>query len=143
MFPHWYWFMNAITLSINQLFNACTMIRTGNGGVSTRAGLLFGPNKSFLFLSKKLMNFQSCSLFSKASFWSSLTSFSQLSFGELSHWTMTEVWLLLVPLRAMFPAEMSWLKLLNSWNWVDWSLQLDFFLNCFSHSSSCAFLCTF
>ena len=103
------------------------MIRTGNGGVSTRAGLLFSSNKSFLFLSKQLMNFQSCSLFSKASFWSSLTSFSELSFGELSHWTMTEVWLLLVPLRAVFLAEMSWLKLLKSWNWVDWSLQLDFF----------------
>ena len=58
-----------------------------------------------LFRSQQLLNFQSCFLFPEASFWDSLTSFSKLSFGEISLWTIIEIWLLLVPLRATFLAE--------------------------------------
>ena len=103
-----YWFMNAVILSVDQWFNACTVFRSGNFRVVGRTGLLFGPNQSFLFLSKQqLFNFQSCFSFPEANCWASLASFSKLSFGEIALWTVTEVWLLLVPLRATFPAEIS------------------------------------
>ena len=48
--------MNAIILSVDQWFNARTMVKNGNFSVSGRTGLLFGPNKSFLFLSNLLPN---------------------------------------------------------------------------------------
>ena len=47
MFFHQYWFMKAITVSVDLCFSACPVVRSGN----FRTGLLFGPNQSFLFLS--------------------------------------------------------------------------------------------
>ena len=46
-------------------------------------------------------------LFSEASFQSFPACFSKLSFGEIFLWTMTEVWLLLVPIRAAVITEIS------------------------------------
>ena len=83
------------------------MVMSKDCRVSGRTRLLFGPNKSFLFLSnQQLLNLQSCFSFSEAHCWASLASVSELSFGEISFWTMTEVWLLLVSLKETFPAEM-------------------------------------
>ena len=44
--------------------------------------------------------------FSEASYWTSLVNFLKLSFGEIILWTMTQIWLLVVPLRAAFLTEM-------------------------------------
>ena len=108
MFSHQYSFMKAIIFPIDQWFNACTVVRSGNFRVSGRTGLLFGPNQSSLFFSnQQSLNFQSCFSFSEANCWTSIASFSKLSFGEISLQTMTEVWLLLVPLRAAHLMEMS------------------------------------
>ena len=64
--------------------------------------------QSFLFLSnQRLLNFQSCLSFSEANCGASLASFSKLSFGKISLWTMTEVWLLLVLWTAAGLAEIS------------------------------------
>ena len=93
-------------LSVDQWFNAGLGVRSGNFSVSGRTGCLFCPNQSFLFLSnQQLCNFWIC--FSEASCWASLASFSKWSFVEISLWIMTEVWLLLVPLRAAFLALLS------------------------------------
>ena len=108
MFPHQCWFMNAIVLSVHQWFNACTVVRSGNFGVSVRIGLLFGPNQSFLFLSnEQFLNFQSCFSFSEANCWASRSSFSKLSFGGIFLWIMTEACLLSVPLKVAFLVEIS------------------------------------
>ena len=105
---HQYWFLKAIILSVNQWFNACTVVRSGNFRASSRTGSLFRPNKNFLFLSnQQLLNFQSCFSFSEANCWASLAHFYKLSFGEISLCTMTEFWLLLVPLGTTFLMEMS------------------------------------
>ena len=78
-------------------------VRSGNFTVSDRTGLLFCPNQSFLFLSNQQFgNFQICFPFSEASCWASVAIFSKLSFVEISLWIITEIWLLLVPLRAAF-----------------------------------------
>ena len=53
MFPHQYLFMKAIILSADRGFNACTVVRSRNFQVSSRTGLLFGSNQSFLFLSNQ------------------------------------------------------------------------------------------
>ena len=42
-----------IILSVDQWFNACTVVRSGDFRVSGRTGLFFGPNQSFLFLSNQ------------------------------------------------------------------------------------------
>ena len=108
MFPHQWWVMKAIILLADQWFNACMVVRSGNFRVSGRTGLLFGSNQSFLFLSNQwLLNFQSCFSFSEASWWAFLASFSKLSFGDKSLWTMPEVWLPWIPLWAAFLAEVS------------------------------------
>ena len=100
--------MNAIIFSVDQWFNECVVVRSGNVRVSSRTGLSFGPNQGFLFLSnQRLLNFQSFFFsFSEANCWASLAGFSTLSFGEISLCTVTEVWLLLVLLSAVFLAEM-------------------------------------
>ena len=83
MFPHQYWFMNAIILLVDQWFNACTVVKSGNFRVSSRTGLLFDPNRSLLSLSnQELLNFETSFSFSEANCWGSLASFSKLSFGE-------------------------------------------------------------
>ena len=108
MFPHQYWFRTAVILSVDQWFNACTVVRIGDLRVSSRTGLLFDPNQSFLFLSnQQLLNFLFCFSFSEANCQATLSSFSKFSFGEISVWTMTEVWLLLVPLKTTFLAKIS------------------------------------
>ena len=40
--------MKAIILSVNQRLNACTVVRSRNFRVTSKTGLLFGPNQSFL-----------------------------------------------------------------------------------------------
>ena len=78
VFPQRYFFMNAIILSVDHWFNACTIIRNGNLNISHQISLLFNLNQSgvvvffFFFLIKPV------------------------SFG-----TTTEIWLL-IPLKAAF-----------------------------------------
>ena len=82
-------------------------LQAGDFGVSGRTELLLSPSQSFLFLSnQQLLNFQSCLSFSKANCWASLASFSKI-FMEISFWSMTEFWLLLVPLKAVLLVEMA------------------------------------
>ena len=95
-----------MVLSVNQWFNACTVVRSENFKVSSRIGLLFGLNQSFPFLlNQQLLDFQSHFSLSEANYWASLANFSKLSFGEISLWA--EVWLLLLPFRVTFLAEIS------------------------------------
>lgn len=101
VFPHWYSFMNAVSLSVDQLFNACTVVNSKNFRISGRAGLLLGPNQSSLFI-KPLNNYYISNIvFSSRVNWVSLVSFSKLSLVRTSLWNMTEVWLL-VPLKVWF-----------------------------------------
>lgn len=80
--------------SVDQWFDVCVVVRTGNFRVFSRTGLLFGLGQSFLFLSnQQLLDFQSCFSFPEANCWASLASFSKLLFGEITFWTMTDVWL--------------------------------------------------
>lgn len=50
-FPHQYWFINPISLSVDQWFNICTVVRSGNFRILEMAILLFDPNQNSLFLS--------------------------------------------------------------------------------------------
>ena len=88
MFSHQYWFISAIILSVNQRFNACTVMRNENFRISHRTELVFGLNQSFLFLSNQQFEFLNLLLF----FWGQLLGFSSqsLSHGEIFLWTMTE-----------------------------------------------------
>ena len=71
-------------------------LQAGDFRVSGMTALLLGPSHSFLFLSnQQLLNFQSCLFFSEANCWASLASFSKI-FMEISLWSMTGFWLLLV-----------------------------------------------
>ena len=74
-------------------------------------GCYLVQTRAFSFIKPKIVEFPTisncCFSFPEASCWAPLASFSKLSFGEISLWTVTEVWLLLVPLRAAFLAEMS------------------------------------
>lgn len=47
--PHQYWFMNTIIFLVDQWFNACTGVNSGNFRISGRARLLIGPSHFFLF----------------------------------------------------------------------------------------------
>lgn len=95
-------------LWIDQSFTACVVVSSGNFRVSGRTRMLFGLNQRFLFFSNKNCVFSILFFL----FWGQLLGFSsQLPnptiFGEISLWIMTEIWLLLVPLRAAFLTEMS------------------------------------
>ena len=91
LFSHQCWFMNASTLSGGQWFNACTVVSNGNLRVSSWVSLLFGLNRSSL--DPKIIRFPICFSSSGTSCKASLVSFSKLSFGRMSIWTTTEVWL--------------------------------------------------
>lgn len=81
---------------------------SGNFRVSGRTGFLFGPMQNFLFVSnQQLSNLPSFFFFPFLRPVLGLLSFSKLSLGEICLWTVAEVWLLLVPLRATFLVEMS------------------------------------
>ena len=84
------------------------MVRSGNFIVSP-VGLdcYLVQIRAFSFYQINNLNFQYCFPFSEANCWASLANFLKLSFGGISLWTMTEVWLLLAPLREPFLAEMS------------------------------------
>ena len=51
------YFMNAIILSVDHWFNACTIIRNGNLKISHRISLLFNLNQSFVFFLIKPVSF--------------------------------------------------------------------------------------
>lgn len=51
IFPHQYWFMNTISLLLDQWFNVCTIVRHGNFRILGRARLLLDPRQNSLFLS--------------------------------------------------------------------------------------------
>lgn len=97
-------------LSVDQWFNECTGDRNGNSCASSRTESFFVLNLS-LFIRPIAVDFFNLVLsFSEANFWTTLASFSKLSFGEIALWTLTVVWLLLVSLRATFLVEV----------WVRW-----------------------
>ena len=85
------------------------VVRKGNFRASDRTELLFGLKQNFLFLINKSLYSQSCfSLsFYTQFFLAFATRFSKISFGKITLWNTIEVWLLLVPLRAEFFAEIS------------------------------------
>ena len=122
LFPHQYWLMKAITLS-DQRFNACQWWGGGILESLSRTRLLLGSKQSFLFSSnQQLLNFQSCFSFSEANCWASPVNFSKFSFWEIRLQTMTTVWLLLVPLRTEFLAEISarWFSLASREISLEW-----------------------
>ena len=100
--------MKAIIWSVDQWFNVCAVVRSGNFRDSSWTGLSFSLNRSFVFY--QVNNYWIFNLvfsFSNVKCWASLASFSKLVFGEIFLWTMTEVWLLFVPLRARVFSGMS------------------------------------
>ena len=84
-------------------------------GILEELGWYLVQTKMFSFYQTKNCFQQSCFafflsffffFFFEASYWTFLVNFLKLSFGEIIFWTMTQIWLLLVPLRAAFLAEM-------------------------------------
>ena len=78
--------MNAIILSLDQWFKACAVVKNGNFRASDMTGSSLGPNQKVFFSSnQQFLNFQSFFFFfSEISCWTSLASFSTLSFDEVS-----------------------------------------------------------
>ena len=61
--------MKSMVLSVNQWFNACTVVRSENFKVPNSFRLLFGQNQSFFFVSnQQLLNFKSCFSFSEINY---------------------------------------------------------------------------
>lgn len=91
--------------TVDQWFNVCTVVSTGNLKLSGTATLFFGPHLSSLFLSdQQLSDFQYWFSFYGAHCWASLVNFSRPSFGKTYLWTMTGV-LLLVSFSTVFSVE--------------------------------------
>ena len=100
--------MNAVILSVDQWFNAFTVLRSGHFRIFGRTGLLFGPNQSSLFLStQQLLDFQYVFSFSGANHGASLLGqFFQIVIWEnlpLEHDRSLDISLL----RAAVLAEIS------------------------------------
>lgn len=91
-----FWCIRVIILSVDQWFNACTIVSNGNSRVSGRTGLLFGPSQGFFFFFYYWTN----NSFSANCYASSVNFFLIIIWGS-SLRTMTKVWLL-VPLKAAF-----------------------------------------
>lgn len=102
IFLHQYWFMKTIIWSVDLWSNEYTVIMSGNFSMGC-----------YLILTRAISFYQTSNFwisitvfsFSEACCWASIAYFSKLSFGEISLWT--EVWLLLLPLRVAFLAEIS------------------------------------
>ena len=86
------------------MFNACTVIRSGNFSASKRTGFLVQART--FFIKPTIVEFPSCFFHFYSQLFGFSSQFSSLSFGEISLWTVTEVWLL-VPSRAAFLVQIS------------------------------------